>query len=234
MHIYYRPKHLMEILHYTDDTGKFEFVCDYHQSYEDELKALDNKELTKEIFSLTPLFLDRDKLLSNNYIKKLKPKYEICTEQTEEGEVKYIVFSANVLNYFGLPAENPKEEIEALFDFFCKIRQVYLDFYNTFKEYNESVGMQIFTCHSNLYDCLEFRVNKEDAIEQQWLDEKAKMLLNEIKQSAALTAWLKHTRRVLNMMGPYSWQNYDSESFFDYQEDPYKKRWQENYGKKRN
>ena len=227
MQIYYVPQHLKQILHYTDDAGRFAYATDYSEQEEKKFSGIEQKALIAHMFGLTQLYLDREHFLTPDYLDKFQAKFEVITEDTPQGELRYFLFSANVLGYFGLPGTNPKEEIDTLFKFFSKISNIYESFYQTFPDYFENVHMQIFNSGANLFESLEFLVKKDYVSEQAWLDEKSREILSDIQASPALTAWLTHTRYLLDSIGPHSWQNYDSCSFFNMHDNPQMKRWHE-------
>lgn len=215
MEIIYLPSQLKEILCYTDNEGVFSFASSFSQHRKEIIENMTQKELAEHIFCLTQLFIKHDKFLSNSYIKRLNPKYSIQKENDEE----FIVFSANAIAYFGLPGINPKEEVETLFNLFEEITQVYVEFHEKFSDNLNSLRMTIMNS-TPILKSIEFNIEKESKEEEKWLNEKNKILMNTIKDSDILTSWLKHTRRLLSIMGSYSWQTFDEESFFERDKNP--------------
>jgi hypothetical protein len=221
MTITHLPSTYWEVLKNTNDQGVISWK--HPAVYIDRNKIPDRTEglheyrvaLSDYMFGLLPYWMsERSIMTSRRFMQKLNPT---MVEDMDEDDI--VVLRANVCPLFGLPGEQPKEEIESISKLFNKIKSVLDWFIEVNPDNIHEARCQIF---NNSYP-----LNQYESIEFKWdhtaLDVagNTKMVLatcevrDLINSDRYMRVWMKYVRRLQNAAGANAWYNFKQDDFYE-------------------
>ncbi len=152
-------------------------------------------------------------MTSRRFMQTLNP-----TMVEDMDDPEQVIFRANVCPIFGLPGEQPKEELDSIRKLFDKIKSVLDWFIEVNPDNVHEARCQIFNNSAPLsqYESIEFKWDNNV------LDVagNTKMVLatcevrDMINRDRYLRAWMKYMRRLQNAAGVHAWCNFKQEDFY--------------------
>lgn len=223
--IHHLPSSMVEILANTDKTDLR--VWWYHPRVYLELDGISlergqvrshekSVKLANYMFALTDIYVE-GKPVSNSraFIKRLAPRIEVDAETPG-----HVILSANTVALFGLPGENPLDELKEVKGLFTAIKDSFSLFYNQNMDNDTEVAIQFFNHSAPVKESVQFVRIKEDNTAYADIMERQKRIHRMISESPVLGAFVQHIRRILNSIGSRAWMTLTDDKFFEMCEAP--------------
>ena len=211
------PMKLYEMLDATNDQGIMSFRCSFYEASPEKYKGLKGIALKRKIVERTLRYLDKfvndDRFVSNSMLLRINPEIKIGDSE-EEG----VTFTFNACPILLLPGEDPVLEVKTLKSFYNEMKNALIDLHAMCPDYLRPLCFVIQTKHE---DSIELHDTDElDSETRSKLEQYAKSFSEKVDNDPVLSAWRKNYGRMLSKIGPWSWDTFSDDNFFDQTESP--------------